>query len=301
MNMILSGKIIKLLSGVYSVVTSEGTYECRAKGSFRKKGIAPVAGDDVEILALPDYTGRIEKILPRKNYLIRPNVANVDCICYVSSFQKPIPSSLTIDKMLVIAAAQNIQPILVFNKLDLFEEGACQELALLYNSLGYKVFKTSAKDGSGVDSLRDELLGKTVVFAGNTGVGKSSIMNALFSGLSLETGEISDKLGRGRHTTRHIELFSQNGSLIADTPGFGALELDGYKINRSELWQYFSEFKDFADECPYPDCAHMNERDCGVKKAVENEEIHLLRYESYRQIYQFLKEEESPWKKKTNH
>ncbi len=297
----MNGKIIKLLSGVYTVETVDGLYECRAKGSFRKKGIAPVAGDNVEILALPDHSGRIEEILPRKNYLIRPNVANVDCICYVSSYQKPLPSALTIDKMLVIAASQNIQPILVFNKVDLSEEGDCSMLSALYRSLGFSVFDTSAKDGQEIEALRKELYGKTVVFAGNTGVGKSSLLNALFPALSLETGEISDKLGRGRHTTRHIELYPQNGGLIGDTPGFGALELEGYEIKRAELYRYFPEFEPFIEECPYLDCSHMNEKECGVKNAVENGAIHSLRYESYRQIYQFLKEEEAPWQKKISH
>ncbi|MBQ7096037.1 MAG: ribosome small subunit-dependent GTPase A [Clostridia bacterium] len=296
----MKGKIIKLLSGVYTVDTADGFYECRAKGSFRKKGITPVAGDEVEILAMPDHTGRIEKIEQRKNYLIRPNVSNVDVICYVSSYQKPVPAPFTIDKMLVIAHSQGITPILVFNKSDLSEDDECRALADRYRSLGYSVFDTSAASGAGVASLREALAGKTVVFAGNTGVGKSSIMNALYPQLELETGEISLKLGRGRHTTRHIELYPQDGGLIADTPGFGALELEGYDISRNELPRYFPEFLPFLEQCPYLDCAHMNERDCAVKNAVEEGKIHNSRYESYRQIYQFLKEEETPWQKKIN-
>lgn len=296
----MKGKIIKLLSGIYAVETDDGLYQCRAKGSFRNKGITPVPGDNVEILAMPDHTGRIEKIEERRNYLIRPNVSNVDAICYVSSYQKPVPAPFTIDKMLVIAHSQGIEPILVFNKSDLSEDGECTELAMRYRELGYAVFDTSATTGDGVDALKNALKGKTVVFAGNTGVGKSSIMNALFPELQLETGEISAKLGRGRHTTRHIELYPQNGGLIADTPGFGALELEGYDIVRTQLPQYFPEFQPFLDQCPYLDCAHMNERDCGVKLAVDEGKIHSCRYESYRQIYQFLKEEETPWQKKTN-
>lgn len=263
-------------------------------------GITPVAGDEVEILAMPDHTGRIEKIEQRKNYLIRPNVSNVDVICYVSSYQKPVPAPFTIDKMLVIAHFQGITPILVFNKSDLSEDDECKTLAERYRFLGYSVFDTSAANGIGVDSLREAFKGKTVVFAGNTGVGKSSIMNALYPQLRLETGEISLKLGRGKHTTRHIELYPQGDGLIADTPGFGALELEGYDIGRKELPQYFPEFLPFLDQCPYHDCAHMNERDCAIKKAVEDGQIHGSRYESYRQIYQFLKEEETPWQKKTN-
>lgn len=292
------GKIIKLLSGVYTVETPEGLYLCRAKGSFRKKGISPVPGDHVEILALPDHTGRIEEILPRRNYMIRPNVANVDALCYVSAFSKPTPFQYTIDKMLIIAQNQKIDPILVFNKSDLVDEENVAELAELYSRLGYKVFCVSASLGSRMQELREALKDKTVVFAGNTGVGKSSILNALYPELMLETGEVSDKLGRGRHTTRHIELFPSNGSYIADTPGFGALELEGYSIERSELASYFPEFEPYLEECAYLDCSHLNEQFCGICNAVQQGQIDPKRYESYRQIYQFLKEAETPWIKK---
>ncbi len=294
----MTGKIIKLLSGVYTVETPEGLYQCRAKGSFRNKGISPVPGDNVEILALPDHTGRIEKILDRKNYLIRPNVANVDVLCYVSSFSKPTPFQFTIDKMLVIAQNQGILPILVFNKNDLPDEGDVTCLIELYRSLGYKTYCVSASTGDGIEALQSDLAKKTVVFAGNTGVGKSSVLNRLYPELQLATGEISDKLGRGRHTTRHIELFSANGGLIGDTPGFGALELEGYTIESSALDGYFPEFKEFTEECIYPDCAHISEKNCGVRWAVEERKISLARYESYCQIYEYLKGEESPWNKK---
>ncbi len=292
------GKIIKLLSGVYTVETPEGLYLCRAKGSFRKKGISPVPGDQVEILPLPDHTGRIEAILPRRNYMIRPNVANVDVLCYVSAFSKPTPFQYTIDKMLIIAQNQKIEPILVFNKSDLADEENVSELAALYTRLGYKVFCVSASLGYGIEELSEALKNKTVVFAGNTGVGKSSILNALYPELRLETGEVSDKLGRGRHTTRHIELFPSNGSYIADTPGFGALELEGYPMERRELASYFPEFEAYLDECIYLDCSHLNERSCGVCNAVQQGQIDTKRYESYRQIYQYLKEAETPWTKK---
>lgn len=293
------GKVIKLLSGVYTVVTENGDYLCRAKGSFRKEGISPVPGDDVEILTMPDHTGRIEKILPRRNYLIRPNVANVDVLCYVSAYSNPSPFPFTIDKMLVIAKNQHIIPVLIFNKVDLPDVNQVSELAKLYRNLGVDVYCISAETGEGIEPLRQCLANKTVIFAGNTGVGKSSILNALYQTLALETGEISEKLGRGRHTTRHIELFPENGALIGDTPGFGALELDGYEIKRAELIQYFPEMIPFAEECAFMDCAHLNERDCSVRAAVEAGDVPQSRYESYRQIYQFLKEEEHPWSKKT--
>lgn len=296
----MTGKIIKLLSGVYTVETSDGEYLCRAKGSFRKSGVSPVPGDMVEILSMPDHTGRIEEILPRRNYMIRPNVSNVDAICYVSSFSLPTPFPYTIDKMLVIAKNQGIKPILVFNKIDLPDEDGVSELAALYAKLGYSVHTVSASAGIGIDRLREELSNKTVVFAGNTGVGKSSILNVLYPELSLETGEISERLGRGRHTTRHIELFAVNGGYIADTPGFGALELDGYTVDKQALSDYFEEFAAFSEQCAYLNCAHIDERQCGIREAVSAGAIAESRYSSYRQIYQFLKEAESPWDKKRN-
>ncbi len=296
----MTGKIVKLLSGVYTVVTSEGNYLCRAKGSFRKSGISPVPGDEVEIITMPDHTGRIEAILPRKNYMIRPNVSNVDAICYVSSFSMPTPFPPTIDKMLIIAKNQNIEPILVFNKIDLPDEEQVATLASLYSGLGYQVFLVSASTCAGIDELKATLNNKTVVFAGNTGVGKSSLLNVLYPELSLKTGEISEKLGRGRHTTRHIELFPSNGSLIADTPGFGALELEGYQIERKNLQEYFPEFSNYTDDCAFLDCAHIDERECGVRKAVTADLIDKRRYNSYRQVYQYLREEETPWNKKTS-
>ena len=296
----MNGKIIKLLSGVYTVETEDGLYQCRAKGSFRKEGISPVPGDLVEILAMADHTGRIDRILERRNYMIRPNVANVDTLCYVSSFARPTPFPFTIDKMLIIAKNQEIHPVLIFNKLDLPDEENVGELANLYRELGYEVHCVSASTGEGIAPLRAALEKKTVIFAGNTGVGKSSILNVLYPELNLPTGEVSDKLGRGRHTTRHIELYPANNGLIGDTPGFGALELAGYTLERAELDEYFPEFSPFVDECEFLDCMHMNERCCGVRKAVEEGKIHSSRYESYRQIYQFLKEEETPWSKKTS-
>ncbi len=296
----MNGKIIKLLSGVYTVVTPEGEYLCRAKGSFRNEGVSPVPGDNVEIMTLPDHTGRIEKILERKNYMIRPNVANVDVLCYVSAFSQPTPFPFTIDKMLIIAQNQGINPVLVFNKLDLPDQDNVAEIAALYQNLGYTVYCVSASSGEGISQLREELQNKTVIFAGNTGVGKSSLLNVLYPSLNLETGEVSQKLGRGRHTTRHIELYPVNGALIGDTPGFGALELEGYNIERTDLSSYFPEFQAYVTDCPYLDCAHFNERECAVRNAVENGEINEGRYESYRQIFQFLKGEETPWSKKTN-
>ena len=295
----MEGKVIKLLSGVYSVDTSDGIYLCRAKGSFRKQGISPVPGDYVEVLVLPDHTGRIDKILPRRNYMIRPNVANVDALCYVSSFTQPTPFPFTIDKMLIIAKNQGIEPILVFNKIDLPDEDRVSELADLYSSLGYSVHRVSASNGEGIDGLRADLINKTVIFAGNTGVGKSSILNKLYPDLELPTGEISEKLGRGRHTTRHIELYPANGGLIGDTPGFGALELDGYELERCDLADYFPEFASYIDNCEFVNCMHFNERNCAVRDAVEEGKIDAGRYDSYRQIYQYLKEEETPWSKKT--
>ncbi len=294
----MQGKIIKLLSGIYTVSTEDGLYQCRARGSFRKSGVSPVPGDDVEILALPDHTGRIDEILPRRNYLIRPNVANVDVLCYVSAFSNPSPFPYTIDKMLVIAQNQGITPILVFNKCDLPDTEQVYDLIELYRGLGYAVYCVSAEAGEGMNELRAALSDKTVIFAGNTGVGKSSILNILYPSLTLQTGEISEKLGRGRHTTRHIELFPVNGALVGDTPGFGALELEGYTVKRTELAGYFPEFEPYLEECEFLDCSHITERQCGILNAVCQGKIDNGRHESYCQIYQYLKEDETPWNKK---
>ena len=294
----MKGTVIKLLSGVYTVTTSEGEYLCRAKGSFRKIGISPVPGDEVEILALPDHTGRIEEILPRKNYMIRPNVANVDYLCYVCACGKPTPFPFTIDKMLIIAQHQKITPVLIFNKTDLPDTEEVNKLVRLYTELGYTVFSVSAVNGNGIDDLRCFLDQKTVVFAGNSGVGKSSLLNALYPELELQTGEISDKLGRGRHTTRHIELYPSNGALIGDTPGFGALELEGYPLNKEDLNGYFVEFSPYLEECAFLNCAHVTENECGIKHAVQCKKIDSSRFESYLQVYNFLKEAETPWIKK---
>ncbi len=293
----MTGTVIKLIAGDYTVMTEEGPYCCRAKGSFRREGVSPVPGDQVRILALPDRSGRIEEILPRRNYLIRPNTANVDVLCYVSSFGSPSPFPYTIDKMLVIASFLGITPVLVFNKTDQ-SDPETDLLAELYLRLGYPVFKTSAQARLGLEELKRSLLNKTVIFAGNTGVGKSSLLNALYPDLQLKTGEISEKLGRGRHTTRHSELFPSNGALIGDTPGFGALELDGYAVKRQELAGFFPEFFPFLAECGYQDCSHIHEQACAIRTAVEQGAIASSRYESYRQMYQFFKEGETPWNKK---
>ena len=189
---------------------------------------------------------------------------------------------------------------MIFNKTDLPDEGNVQGLANMYKELGYSVHLVSATSGEGIAELREALADRTVVFAGNTGVGKSSLLNALYPELSLETGEISEKLGRGRHTTRHIELYSANGGLIADTPGFGALELEGYTIERSSLQNYFPEFSAFTNECSFKNCAHIDETICGVRSALAEGKIDSERYSSYCQVYQYLKEEETPWNKKTN-
>ncbi len=294
----MTGTIIKLLSGVYTVKTEEGEYLCRARGSFRKAGVSPVPGDVVEILAMADGTGRIDRILPRKNYLIRPNVANVDVLCYVSAFTQPTPYPFTINKILLIAESRGIEPILIFNKNDLPDEGNSTKLIDLYRYLGYRVFAVSAKCEGDFSALRSALADKTVIFAGNTGVGKSSILNVLYPDLKLQTGEVSEKLGRGRHTTRHIELFPSNGALIGDTPGFGALELEGYDIKKEELANYFREFSPFINECEYQDCSHIHEATCAIRHAVQQGEIDSTRYDNYCQMYDYLKGEETPWAKK---
>ena len=293
------GQVIKLLSGTYTVHAENSDYLCTARGTFRKKRIAPFPGDFVRIVSFPDHTGRIDEILPRKNHLIRPSVANIDLICYVCSYTKPTPFPFTIDKILVISQLQGIVPVLIFNKSDLAVSNETDALADLYEKIGYNVFRVSAAQGTGLDHVKGVFKNKTIVFAGNTGVGKSSILNAIYPDLTLKTGEISEKLGRGKHTTRHIEFFRTEDGLIADTPGFGALDLEEYALKSELLQSFFPEFAAYKEHCLFPDCKHFQEgeNECAVRAAVRAGKINGSRYNSYQQIYQYLKEKERSWKK----
>lgn len=281
------GLLLKGIGGLYFVEAADEIWECRARGIFRKTGVTPVAGDRVHFRVLEDGTGSLEEILPRRNLLIRPPVANLDCLVIVASVVQPSPHMLVIDKMTAIAEAKDIEPVIVVNKADLEEADG---LASIYRQSGLDVFVVSAADGTGLVPLRKRLEGRISAFTGNSGVGKSSLLNRL-EGMVLETGEISRKLGRGRHTTRTTALYKmKNGGYIVDTPGFSSLEMEKIlRIHTAELPGCFREFAPYAGRCRFSSCAHVLEPGCAVREAVETGKIAPSRYESYLALYQEAK------------
>ncbi len=284
----MKGKIIKAISGFYYVETEEQLYECKARGNFRKAKVSPVVGDVVEFNHTSEECGVIEEICERKNLLERPQVANIDKIFIISSKILPAPDVRMIDRLTAMAVFNNIEPIIVFNKSDI---GDFDELQKIYKNAGFKTYTVSAATQSGIDSLIQEIKDCVCVFVGNSGVGKSSIMNALFPQLQLKTGEVSVKLGRGRHTTRHIELFKNSyGGYIADTPGFSSIE--SFSVNyefKEKLPLCFPDFSDYLYDCRFTSCSHTCEKGCAVLKAVENGLIEKSRHESYCQLYDEFK------------
>lgn len=267
--------------------TAERIVECRARGIFRKKSLKPLPGDIVEIEELADGTGSVAEILPRKNFFIRPPIANIDCLVIVASVKEPAIDLKFIDKMLVIAEANNTEAVICFNKCDLSD--CSRNLAEKYERIGYKVIETSTFDGRGIEALKSAISGKIVAFTGFSGVGKSSLLNKLFGEVKLSAGEISKKLNRGKHTTRHVELFKYgDNSYIADTPGFSMLGISN--IEPDELQKYFVEMSDFAENCRFSGCAHLAGKSCGVIEAVESGKIWRSRYENYIEFYNTLKD-----------
>ncbi len=285
----MKGIIIKALSGFYYVKSQEKIYECKAKGAFRNEGISPLIGDNVTFDVIDDEHGIVTDIVCRKNALVRPPVANISRVIIVSSFCTPAPNSLIIDTLTVICEHNGIEPILVFNKSDL---GDFTEWINLYKSVGYKVFVTSAESGDGINELKNEMQDGITVLTGNSGVGKSSILNSLFPELQLAVGEISQKLGRGRHTTRHSQLYMiENGGYVADTPGFSSLEIDKNDFSFKEnLENCFPEFEKYLGDCKFTGCSHIGEKGCAVCEAVKSGEIPVTRHESYVSLYNELKE-----------
>ena len=279
----MKGTIIKGIGGFYYVKASDNVYECKARGVFRKKRITPTIGDVVEIETSGEK-GSIVDILDRRSYLVRPPVANIDTMLLVVAAAAPEPSLFLIDKMLVNAEINNIHPVLCINKTDLEKRN---DIKKLYENAGYEVFCVSAEKNRGTDKLKKYLSGRTTAFAGLSGVGKSSLLSIITED-TLETGDVSEKIQRGRHTTRHVELFElNNGGFVLDTPGFSSLELEGIKAD--ELWEYFPEMRNYRDECRFRGCSHINEPDCVIKNKVESGEIASTRYESYTQLYKQLK------------
>ena len=288
----MQGKIVKGISGFYYVHVGEpGIYECKAKGAFRNQKIKPLVGDDVEIAIVDEETkkGNIEKILPRKNELIRPAVANIDLALIIFAAAKPQPNFNLLDRFLIMMEKENVPAVICFNKKDLAKQEELELLYETYKSCGYDVIFSSTFNGEGLDEIREILKGKTTVVAGPSGVGKSSITNALQENVQMETGEISKKLKRGKHTTRHSQVIPVgHDTYLMDTPGFSSLYLTD--IEEQELKAYFPEFRRYEEQCRFQGCRHIHEPDCGVKAALAEHEISQLRYEDYLGLYNELKE-----------
>lgn len=286
----MQGKIIKGIAGFYYVDTKEkGIVECKARGVFRKKNITPLIGDEVEFEIGKNDKGYINEIFPRKNSLIRPTVANVDQAIIVFAAKKPDPNFSLLDRFLILAEEQGIDVVICFNKADLISQEELDTLVDDYVKTGYKVIYTSVKKRIGEEVLREVLINKTTVFAGPSGVGKSSMLNMVSKDLHLKTGEISEKIERGKHTTRHAELMPFDvGGYVVDTPGFSSLNL--FHIPYEELKDYFPEFHEHEAYCKFKGCMHIHEPVCGVKDAVEDKEISEQRYKDYKLLYDELKD-----------
>ena len=289
------GRIIKALSGFYYVETADGVVACKARGIFRKRGLTPLVGDYAEITRT-GRTGMVEALQPRRNSFVRPAVCNLDMLVLLAANCNPVTDPFLLDRVLAIAGDQGVQCVVCINKCDV-DPG--DQLAEIYEQAGFPTLRTSAVTGAGLDELRHLVAGKTVAFTGNSGVGKSSVLNCLAPELQLQTGEVSDKLGRGRHTTRHVELFAcPGGTHVADTPGFSAFDTDRMELVLKENLQYaFSDFAPYLGQCQFHDCAHLKEPGCAVRAALERGALNPSRYRSYVRLYEKAKEYRE-WEKK---
>lgn len=284
----LEGRIIKGIGGFYYVEVADSIYECKARGVFRKNKISPLPGDRVKITVNDGAENTIDEIFQRRNALIRPPIANIDRLFIVVSTCEPKPNTLVIDKLIAIAEKHDIEPIIVITKNDLADSS---ELSEIYKTAGFETIVTSSKTGEGAKRIRELILDHISAFAGNSGVGKSSLLNVLDDSLGLKTGEISDKLGRGRHTTRHVELLRVCGGFVADTPGFSSLDFqNAEKILKDELPFCFREFKDYLGECKFSTCSHTTDKGCKIVEAVNEKKIHPSRHESYVSMYNEVKD-----------
>ena len=287
----MQGKIIKGIAGFYYIhVPEHGIYECKAKGGFRNQKIKPLVGDMVEfdVIDEAEKKGNIVSILPRLNALIRPSVANVPQAMIIFAIQEPEPNLGLLDRFLITMQQQDLKTIICFNKCDLTSEARKQELTEIYQGCGYEVLFISVEKQQGIDAVQEKLKGMTTVLAGPSGVGKSSLMNQLNPQLEVQTGAVSEKIKRGRHTTRHSEIFYLGeDTYLMDTPGFTSLYVKD--VEADELKYYYSEFEPYEGKCRFNGCAHVHEPDCAVKTAVGEGIIHKLRYDSYINLYEELK------------
>ena len=279
------GIIMKSLSGFYTVSDGEKEIVCRGRGRLRIEGMSPLVGDRVSFERLADGSGTVLSVLPRKNFFIRPAVANIDLMVIVAAAVNPVSDPFVLDRMTALAERHDCRVLICLNKADL-DPG--DELCAIYERAGYRVLRTSAVTGQGTEELAEALKGCTAAFSGNSGVGKSSILNALQPGLELRCGEVSEKLGRGRHTTRHVELFPLSfGGFLADTPGFGSFDLEQMEsVSCEELPRCFPEFAPYLGKCRFDDCAHGKEPDCAVRAAVAEGLIPASRHASYLRLWQ---------------
>lgn len=285
----VQGVIIKALSGFYYVAAGDQIVECKARGRFRYDGCSPLVGDRVEVSFDAHGKGRIDTVLPRRNAFIRPAVANIDQLIMIAANVNPVTDPFLIDRVVAIAENADCEPVVCLNKCDL---DPADHLYAIYRSIGFRVLRTSAATGLGVDELRDALRGKTSAFTGNSGVGKSSLLNALDPRFSVQVGEVSQALGRGRHTTRHVELYTLSGGAeIIDTPGFSSFDTDELGLALKErLPETFLDFAPYLDGCRFVGCSHTKEKGCAVLEAVRAGKLSASRHASYLRLYNELKD-----------
>ncbi len=295
-----SGIITKGIGGFYYVVSEEGLYECKARGIFRKNEMTPLPGDRVNfsVIDVNHRKGSIEQILERSSLLIRPAVANVDQLIIVVAAQSPDPDLLLLDKLLVTSESKHMKAVICINKTDIDTDNKREEIQKSYSSAGYPIIETNSKTYEGLDELKAVLAGRISSFAGQSGVGKSTLLNIVMDTMKMKTGGLSDKIGRGKHTTRHAELIRlADSGYIVDTPGFSSFELSGMEYK--DLQYFYPEFEEYIHKCRFTGCSHVGEIDCAVKQAVENGLVSGGRYERYAELYNLLKQEDSmKYKKK---
>lgn len=279
-----TGIIFKAISGFYYVKAGQETIECKARGRFRRDNVIPLVGDRVEISVIGEGRGVLETILPRRNSFVRPPIANLDQLVIIASEVTPVTDPFLIDRMTAVAAQNNCEAVICINKYDL---GPGDELFRIYNSADFKTIRTSAVTREGIDALSEAIKGKVSAFTGNSGVGKSSILNVLEPGFNIAVGEVSQKLGRGRHTTRHVELyFLKNGAVVADTPGFSSFDSEQIALSGKTNLQYlFNDFAPYIGSCRFRDCTHIKEAGCALLAAVEKNLVQKSRHASYVRLF----------------